>query len=240
MYEHLQYFLEKNAALASPEAPKEPVVPEPPQISAGATGTTASFPQAAANNMNSGPAPPEAGPNRFNAVTGMSNTSAKGMNKLQSVRSVDDFTAKVRGPITDMRKEQYTSPFDEKPVEWGDPAAVEGGDAGTRWAPSGTTHPDVKIAMGRTRAALTAGKAFLKGLPKSRLGRTLSMASEVGETAVGAADTAGDIGQQLSRRLSPEDLAGRRAQGLRAGTPNPIGGLAQRMEARRSARRSWF
>jgi hypothetical protein len=96
------------------------------------------------------------------------------MNKGSAVRSVDDFTAKVRGPLTDMRKEQYTSPFDN-PIEWGAPTSVEGGDAGTRHAPSGTTHPSVKMGAGVV-------PALSLGLRGARAGR----AARAGASAAGA------------------------------------------------------
>jgi hypothetical protein len=265
MYEHLQHFLEK-VALAQTSI-------TPPQE--GAPALVPDFPSSAGVNKGMASPPPQPPPGSIKALNppvspggpvsggvGASTTGAVSSpksSKTGAIRSVDDFTSRVRGPMSAARRDQFSSPFDN-PIEWGEPTSVEGGDGGARWAPSGTTHPDVKIAqekqaivgalmrrmgvkaLGRAASSL-GGKAVGKAsgqlgkrwaaLQSSRLGKAIPALGEAGESLIQAPSTVTDLGKDFSANVGRDAAKASFRQSGQMIPRNPLGGLAKKQQARR-------
>lgn len=167
MYEHLKHFLSKIAAA---QAGSPAIVPSFPPASGVNTGMASPPPQPPPFSVKALDPPVKAGAPlslgsgsaKMPSAPKATSSSTSGMSKGSAVKSVLDFTQKVRGPLTDMRKEQYTAAFDDDPVEWGAPTSFEGGDAGARMGVAG---PGTKTAL-LGGAAAKGGSSLLRGLAR--------------------------------------------------------------------------
>ena len=225
MYEHLQHFLEKIAA-AQTGGPA--LVPSFPPASSTNMGMATPPPQPDLGSIKAFDMPVKPGApkgisaggsgSKATSAAAPSAPSAPSGGKTGAVRSATDFTSQVRGPLSDTRKEQYTSPFDD-PIEWGAPTSVEGGDAGTRHAPAGSTHPDVKIAAGLgtfARGGAAVGRAGLKAFRRT-LGLKPRAASGMDVLSTGAspallslpkAGAGVDVSQAMRRGVGQRGFTG--------------------------------